>query len=123
MLIIQLVPNFNYIKIILFFYFYFTFILNFKMKEPLDVQALWPTSASHWWLRQFDDPQVSYFTSRYYSDPLTVCFTLHDGNVHSSPPGPRHAGQTRAVGDGRTAPAGHHAMPENNTAVRHTPNE
>lgn len=40
MLIIQLVPNFNYIKIILFFYFYFTFILNFKMKEPLDVQAL-----------------------------------------------------------------------------------
>lgn len=48
---------------------------------------------------------------------LRVRFTLHDGDVHSSPAGPGHTGQPGAVSDGGAAPTWHHAGP----GQKHTP--
>lgn len=47
----------------------------------------------------------------------TLFRTLHDGDVHCSPPCPGHAGRTRAMGDWRAASTWHHASPEQNTHV------
>lgn len=42
---------------------------------------------------------------------VCACFTFHYGDVHSSPPGSGHAGQTRAVSDRWTTSTGNHASP------------
>ena len=40
-----------------------------------------------------------------------MCFTLHDGDVYSSPSLSGDTGQPWAVGDGRTAPTGYQTSP------------